>query len=70
MPVVHSVGGLRDTVKPFNPFESSGTGEAPGQQTLGGAEQDRLQELLLGRQLSIHCFGLHPPMPPPCRLDL
>lgn len=27
MPVVHSVGGLRDTVKPFNPFEKSGTGE-------------------------------------------
>ncbi|EFN59970.1 hypothetical protein CHLNCDRAFT_6734, partial [Chlorella variabilis] len=26
VPVVHSVGGLRDTVKPFNPFEKSGTG--------------------------------------------
>jgi glycogen synthase len=25
-PIVHAVGGLRDTVKPFNPFESSGTG--------------------------------------------
>ena len=26
MPVVHSVGGLRDTVRSFNPFENSGTG--------------------------------------------
>ena len=26
VPVVHAVGGLRDTVKPFNPFENSGTG--------------------------------------------
>jgi starch synthase len=26
VPIVHAVGGLRDTVKPFNPFESSGTG--------------------------------------------
>ncbi len=25
-PVVHAVGGLRDTVKPYNPFENSGTG--------------------------------------------
>ena len=24
--MVHAVGGLRDTVKPFNPFEKSGTG--------------------------------------------
>lgn len=30
VPVVHAVGGLRDTVKPFNPFENSGTGEALG----------------------------------------
>ena len=29
VPVVHAVGGLRDTVKPFNPFEQSGTGERP-----------------------------------------
>lgn len=28
VPVVHAVGGLRDTVKPFNPFENTGTGEA------------------------------------------
>ncbi len=26
VPVVHSVGGLRDTVKPFDPFTDSGTG--------------------------------------------
>ncbi|KAK7381299.1 hypothetical protein VNO78_33882 [Psophocarpus tetragonolobus] len=26
VPVVHAVGGLRDTVKPFNPFEESGLG--------------------------------------------
>lgn len=26
VPVVHAVGGLRDTVVPFNPFENAGTG--------------------------------------------
>ena len=26
VPVVHAVGGLRDTVTPFNPFEQTGTG--------------------------------------------
>lgn len=26
VPVVHAVGGLRDTVKPYNPYDSSGTG--------------------------------------------
>eukprot|EP00882_Tetradesmus_deserticola_P004157 GHRQ01004392.1.p2 GENE.GHRQ01004392.1~~GHRQ01004392.1.p2 ORF type:complete len:345 (+),score=166.97 GHRQ01004392.1:175-1209(+) len=26
VPIVHAVGGLRDTVTPFNPFENSGTG--------------------------------------------
>lgn len=26
VPVVHAVGGLRDTVTPFNPFENAGTG--------------------------------------------
>ncbi|KAH6791163.1 starch synthase 2 [Perilla frutescens var. frutescens] len=26
IPVVHAVGGLRDTVEPFNPFEESGVG--------------------------------------------
>ncbi|KAK8673597.1 hypothetical protein V6N13_111923 [Hibiscus sabdariffa] len=26
VPVVHAVGGLRDTVKPFNPFEETGLG--------------------------------------------
>lgn len=26
VPVVHAVGGLRDTVKPFSPFENAGTG--------------------------------------------
>ena len=26
VPIVHAVGGLRDTVQPFNPFENAGTG--------------------------------------------
>jgi len=26
VPIVHAVGGLRDTVVPFNPFENAGTG--------------------------------------------
>ena len=26
VPVVHAVGGLRDTVKPFSPYEDAGTG--------------------------------------------
>jgi starch synthase len=26
IPVVHAVGGLRDTVHPYNPFENTGTG--------------------------------------------
>ncbi len=26
VPVVHAVGGLRDTVKQYNPFENVGTG--------------------------------------------
>lgn len=26
VPVVHAVGGLRDTVKPYNPYDNSGTG--------------------------------------------
>lgn len=26
VPIVHAVGGLRDTVRPFNPFEGTGTG--------------------------------------------
>jgi len=26
VPIVHAVGGLRDTVQPFNPFENTGTG--------------------------------------------
>jgi len=26
LPVVHAVGGLRDTVQPYNPFENTGTG--------------------------------------------
>ncbi len=26
VPIVHAVGGLRDTVKPYNPNENSGTG--------------------------------------------
>ncbi|CAG9463128.1 unnamed protein product [Pedinophyceae sp. YPF-701] len=28
VPLVHAVGGLRDTVEPFNPFENKGTGWA------------------------------------------
>ncbi|KAG5095930.1 hypothetical protein JHK84_051518 [Glycine max] len=27
VPVVHAVGGLRDTVQPFDPFNESGLGE-------------------------------------------
>lgn len=26
VPIVHAVGGLRDTVSPFNPFDDTGTG--------------------------------------------
>ena len=26
LPLVHEVGGLRDTVQPFNPIEGTGTG--------------------------------------------
>lgn len=26
VPIVHAVGGLKDTVTPFNPYENSGTG--------------------------------------------
>jgi starch synthase len=26
VPIVHAVGGLRDTVKPFDPYGNSGTG--------------------------------------------
>jgi starch synthase len=26
VPIVHAVGGLRDTVKPFDPFNQTGTG--------------------------------------------
>lgn len=37
IPVVHAVGGLRDTVKPFNPFEESGLGW-----TFDSAEANRL----------------------------
>ncbi|KAK6129255.1 hypothetical protein DH2020_036964 [Rehmannia glutinosa] len=37
IPVVHAVGGLRDTVQPFNPFEESGLGW-----TFGRAETNEL----------------------------
>ncbi|KAK6155085.1 hypothetical protein DH2020_009333 [Rehmannia glutinosa] len=37
IPVVHAVGGLRDTVQPFNPFEESGLGW-----TFGRAEANEL----------------------------
>ncbi|XP_057786239.1 granule-bound starch synthase 2, chloroplastic/amyloplastic-like [Salvia miltiorrhiza] len=37
IPVVHAVGGLRDTVTPFNPFEESGLGW-----TFSRAEKDEL----------------------------
>lgn len=39
VPVVHAVGGLRDTVTPFNPFENAGTGW-----TFSPAEADRMNE--------------------------
>ncbi|KAK7271796.1 hypothetical protein RJT34_27996 [Clitoria ternatea] len=41
IPVVHAVGGLRDTVKPFNPFEESGLGW-----TFGSAETNKLIDAL------------------------
>ncbi|KAM5581394.1 hypothetical protein ABKV19_010554 [Rosa sericea] len=37
VPVVHAVGGLRDTVHPFNPYEESGLGW-----TFDGADTDKL----------------------------
>ncbi|KAG6405835.1 hypothetical protein SASPL_133429 [Salvia splendens] len=37
IPVVHAVGGLKDTVQPFNPFEESGLGW-----TFSRAEKDEL----------------------------
>ncbi|XP_042007369.1 granule-bound starch synthase 2, chloroplastic/amyloplastic-like isoform X2 [Salvia splendens] len=37
IPVVHAVGGLKDTVQPFNPFEESGLGW-----TFSRAEKDKL----------------------------
>jgi starch synthase len=40
-PVVHAVGGLRDTVQPFNPFEERGTGW-----TFSPAESGRMNEAL------------------------
>ncbi|TKY50254.1 Granule-bound starch synthase 2 [Spatholobus suberectus] len=41
VPVVHAVGGLRDTVKPFNPFEESGLGW-----TFDSAETNKLVNAL------------------------
>ncbi|KAL8471601.1 hypothetical protein ACS0TY_029015 [Phlomoides rotata] len=41
VPVVHAVGGLRDTVKPFNPYEESGVGW-----TFGRAETSALIDAL------------------------
>jgi len=39
VPVVHAVGGLRDTVQPFNPFENKGTGW-----TFDSAEAHKMRE--------------------------
>lgn len=41
VPVVHAVGGLRDTVKPFNPFDNTGTGW-----TFSPAETGRMNDAL------------------------
>lgn len=41
VPVVHAVGGLRDTVKPFNPYEDTGVGW-----TFGRAETSGLIDAL------------------------
>ncbi|KAG2499843.1 hypothetical protein HYH03_002134 [Edaphochlamys debaryana] len=41
VPIVHAVGGLRDTVKPYNPFENAGTGW-----TFDRAEPNKLREAI------------------------
>lgn len=41
VPLVHSVGGLRDTVKPYNPFDNTGTGW-----TFERAEASKLREAI------------------------
>ena len=46
VPVVHAVGGLRDTVRPFNPFENTGTGEGLVC-CLSGRAAGRVQDCIL-----------------------
>ncbi|KAK7316351.1 hypothetical protein VNO77_35321 [Canavalia gladiata] len=51
VPVVHAVGGLRDTVKPFNPFEESGLGW-----TFDSAETNKLINTLANCLLTFRQF--------------
>lgn len=63
-PVVHAVGGLADTVQPFNPFENSGTGEA-----LGGTAQSRgrwRQRGLVQAPVPTQRLRAHSRQPTPC----
>jgi len=43
VPVVHAVGGLRDTVKPYNPFENTGAGTG---WAFDRAEANKLREAM------------------------
>lgn len=49
IPVVHAVGGLRDTVQPFNPFEETGVGW-----TFDSAESSKLIHALGNCLLTYH----------------
>jgi len=52
VPVVHAVGGLRDTVQPFQPFDGSGTGW-----TFSPADSGKMNEAL-GH--AMHTFRAYP----------
>ncbi|CAN4085707.1 unnamed protein product [Withania somnifera] len=57
IPVVHSTGGLRDTVKDFNPFAQEGTGEGTGW-TFSPLSSEKLLDTL---QLAIKTYTEHKP---------